>query len=264
MKHRFLIFLFLSLNFLIWSPVSRAAPYEPFATPALRVLNFKDLHLPSQLTRDEVSWMLQTAADDLYETAFVDLGSMSDFMHMHVIFRPKNAGLVPPKDLMQDFEDRFDWSQMELRGSLIHTQEYPMLRKGKPYKTRAGVVLDHLMRNWVLWQGEDSFPKGNIVRAHEWSEIQYKDIPFTVYAGDLRKDLFGEHPGDWEVSIYFFRVGCEQVDALPADVKNRSNLIEVKLPGERACLNVVNFHCRNHADDQTKCGNSPELLPYYP
>jgi hypothetical protein len=41
-----------------------------------------------------------------------------------------------------------------------------------------------------------------------------------------------------------------------------SNVLELEIGGERACLALVNSHCRNHPQDRKFCGEG-NLRPFY-
>lgn len=231
-----------------------------FETPTLRLQAFEELKLPPQLTRSEINSLLTTASKELYDYAFVDMGSMSDFMHAHIVFRPIDPMISKPKVSLSSIHSKFDWSKLQLEAFLVHTQEYDFLRPDRSYIGSFG-PLDPLARNWIIWPSSMSKP---VTAAHLLApKYEGEPRPHTVRVSDLDPELFGKNPDQWEYSFYFFRVDCSHRDKLTEAEFMKSSLIEVKVGGERVCLNIVNFHCRNHPEDHSACGESQPMESYY-
>lgn len=228
--------------------------FAELKTPPLRVMPFSQLQFPPQLSKEELSWVIQRTADRLSGFAFQDLGDFSDFMHGHVVFRPLDGSERPERDLT-DPSWTPDWSRLEAVGILFHTQEYDMVRGGEPYMGPNG-SLSSEDRNWIYWlKDTEKGRRGELTPAKMLLEKAPLKPKFTVYSDDLVKSVFGANPGRWEYSVYFFKVRCDEVEnaLLPADL-SRSNVTSVRWNGAKTCLLFQSFRCRNHPEDGPRCG----------
>lgn len=252
------IVLFISLILLFLG----ADSFASFNTPPLRIRQFQDLKFPPQLHRGKVVEILQASATELYRHSYVDFGAMSDFMHLHALFRPINKNISTPETALTEIELNYDWSQVNLIAALAHTQEYSHLRPSKSYEFE-GKTLDPFRRNWILWLSSYLMPEWTWVRAHEFYTREYKELPRTVRAAELNPDVFGEAPEDWEYSFYFFRVACTEQERINPAKLSSSTLVEIFLGDEKLCLNLVNFHCRYYPGDKENCGHEPDVASFY-
>lgn len=234
-----------------------------YDTPPLAVIPYQDLKLPAAITKSEMTWMLQTSIDQLNQKAFVDFGDRSDYMHMHLILRPKPGGDEMPAKPLTDADANPDWNSLSLIAALIHTQEYDGARNNRPYVNLAGHVIDNKERNQLLLLQDTALGRrGQIINAAEAMEPIPTAIPMTIDSSMLRKDFAGSHAWDWELSFYFYRASCAAVDAMKQAGKDlsKSNVIEVHLGCERACLALVSYHCENSPEDSVNCSPYAQAL----
>lgn len=244
-----------------------------------RLKSYESLRFPSSLKKAELRWAVQRAADEMYGKYYVDLGDMSDFMHGHVLFKPADPRAVPPA--IERGEANPDLRALETLPILVlfHTKEFPSLRKGHGYEVPAGRLSNSEDRNWILsLRDQELGPRGSIVPAHPRSTFPDR-LDVTVGLDDLREEEFGSRPGDWEVSVYFFRVPCAAADAAQAAERSarasapfrastdENNLIEV-FQGEgreRVCLTLMDYHCRGHwRESVERCEVGVELPRHLP
>lgn len=229
-------------------------------TPPLRIMPFSQLQFPPQLSKQELSWVLQRTTDRLSGFAFQDLGDFSDFMHGHVIFRPLDGSELPERELT-DPSWTPNWARLEAVGLLFHTQEYDMVRRGEPYVGPNG-PLSSENRNWIYWlKDTEKGKRGELTPAKELLERPPAKPKYTVYSDDLLTSVFGAHPGRWEYSVYFFKVRCEDVNRLASpEALALSNVTSIRWKGRETCLLFQSFHCRNHPEDGLRCGGL-DVLP---
>lgn len=259
MVRRYQLYVLVGLFF--WSGISAVA--DSFSTPRLRLHSYEALGFPPQLSKADVEWMIQTSSDELLGTSFVDLGAMSDFMHMHILFRPLSP-LQPPQLQLSHPDVDVDWSQLEQQASLIHTQEYPFLREGRGYIWN-GRELDRHLRNWILWLSD--FPwagRGEFSQAYLFSRFHEDPERRTISSDHLLAEYFGEDQGEWEYSLYFFRTRCEALEQLNISQEELegSNILRISQPSGPVCLVLVSFYCRQ-SYNQRFCREGVELPSYY-
>ena len=235
---------------------------DAFKNPPLNLREYKSLGFPSQLDKKTVHWAVETSAESLFERAYMDIGNMSDYMHIHAIFGPKEGVdfELPKRSLTHSPSLREnEWSLLEIKAYLIHTQEFPFLRDNKKYMTQTGKELDILMRNWILW------PNGVIERAHLYSKRKPQRPPSTVWAGDLITPLFGPAPKKFEFTFFFFRIHCEDIiDTDTLGIKE-DNILQLEIRNEKICLALLNFKCRDQFlyNNNPRCNGAKALTPYY-
>lgn len=227
---------------------------QAMEVPTLRLKSYSELKYPPQLPKSVLRNHLRQTARALHGVAFENLGDMSDWMHGHVLFRPPDGAASPARPLTDPAWEP-DWSKLDLKGILFHTQEYDHLRKGRPYVGPQG-SLDTYDRNWILMLTETS---RKLVRALYWMDETPKKRPFTIRSDDLLKRVFGANPGNWEYSVYFFRVKCDQLAAYTEAEIEDSNVFELYLKDERYCLAFESFHCRNNSETDPRCQRGPQL-----
>lgn len=234
-------------------------PVQAMEMPQLRLKTYAQLAFPPQLSRAELQWMLQTAASGLHGLAFEDMGDMSDFMHGHVVFQPLDGSEAPAKDL-NDLSWTPDWSKLEAKAVLFHTQEFGYLRQGVPFLGPNG-KLNGLDYNWLLFLKDNAkASRGELGRGRDWHRDPVADQKFTVRVSDLDPRYFGPRPGSWEYAFYFFRIHCADLDALGSVERiENSNLLDVKIGSERVCLALENFHCRSASRTSDLCRGEKDL-----
>jgi hypothetical protein len=187
---------------------------------------------------------------------------MSDLMHAHVIFEHE-PGLKLEKGLV-DPSWSPPWESMSPVAALFHAQEYEFVRQRRPYLNRAGKVVSPEHRNQLLWLKDTKWTKrGEVISARHFARPKKADA-YTISSGDLDERIAGPDTREFEFSFYFFRAHCPDVDALLKRGMRleESNVLELKVGGERACLALVSFHCRNHPKDKAFCGEG-NLRPFY-
>lgn len=232
-----------------------AAPFaHAMDVPVLRLKPYASLAFPPQLPKDALIEQLGATAFALHGLAFENLGDMSDWMHGHVLFRPRD-GAEKPAYPLTDPSWTPDWAGLELKGILFHTQEYDHLRGGRPYVGPAG-RLDPYDRNWLLLFQEAG---ARLARAIDWMEKEPAKRPYTIRSDDLRRSEFGAKPGAWEFSVYFFRVKCENLAGLDPAALADSNAFTLALNGERHCLVFESFLCRNYSKTDPRCQQGVKL-----
>lgn len=246
--------------------ISEANLYD---TPPQVLRPFSALKYPPYLTRQRVQWMLQTMAHQLDQKAFVDFGDHSDFMHVHMIHRNIADDTAVPHKSIMDPTWNPPWENLKVLGSLIHTQEYEGARNSRPYVTRKGHHLSPLERNQILLLADSKYGKaGQVINAHVMRVKQFAEVPHTVRISDLDHAFTGPAAQHWDYSFYFYRVQCSSVDRLLEIGMSQSELdsssfVEILLSGERACINLMTFRCRNHPQDIAHCPTGRALSPYY-
>ncbi len=266
-KPRVMILLTFVLHALL--SITSAAQAGVYDTPPQDLRSFEDLRFPPFAPKSELQWMLQTIVDQLDQKAFVDFGDQSDLMHVHLILRPLSDSLLTPGGFLPDPSWTPPWDSLEPLAALIHTQEYPGARGLRPYTNRSGIDLHPFDRNQLLFLKDSVYGKrGEIINALGFREkppVQGKKTPTTIRSDDLKKDFAGPNAGQWEYSFYFYRVKCSGFDAFMAvggDIE-RSSGMELKVNGERACVNLLSFRCRTTPDDKKYCPAGFALSPYY-
>lgn len=233
-----------------------------FDTPPLALQPYEKLHMPPQLPRAEVQWMLERAVEELDQKAFVDFGDMSDFMHAHVIFEHE-PGLKLEKSI-NDLSWVPPWESMAPVVALFHTQEYDNFRNKRPYRNRAGKIVSAEHRNQLLWLKDTKWTKrGEVISARHFARPNRVE-EYTISPVDLDEKVAGPNAREFDFSFYFFRAHCPDVDALLRKGMRveESNVLELKVGGKRACVALVNFYCRNYPNDQRQCPEA-NLRPFY-
>lgn len=196
---------------------------------------------------------MQKLTNQTYGRGFVDLGDITDLMHVHVIMRPKNDNFKIPKNMsLTKLSWTPDWEQVQEVGALFHTQEYSFMRK-TPYIGPYG-ELDPIKRNWLLFLTDNKLGKKyQVVNAELLSDKKpQQNKTYTVNAEDINSSVFDFEIDDWQYSFYFFRITCQEANSSKFD---GDNLIEVfnHTTNERICLALMSFHCRNYPDDKANC-----------
>ena len=237
---------------------SLPASANTLKTPPLELLEYESLLFPPQLDKKTVRWAIETSAESLFEKGYVDLGNMSDYMHIHAIFGPKKeADFKVPRSLSD--MDESAWSLLEIKAYLIHTQEFRFLRVNRKYLTQTGEELEYLMRNWILW------PNGVLEKAHLYSKRETPELSMTVRAGDLITALFGPYPGKLQFAFYFFRTHCDEVTNTDTSGIKEDNILQLNIRNEEVCLIVLDLYCRTRPlyDDLERCYGAKKFTPYY-